>query len=156
VIFFIVSGCQETFTVQKGILDTSGIAPTDTKDLTRDWIPDISLRIMDVILVGPQRRVVQVSDLVPLQGGLEIYGSDRHGNHVYIPANSSLPDHQYVLAAGQRQASNDDGKVHCPLGSSDNKTKVSSIMNDESVAIRILTYHCSSFSRVNFLLDRWE
>jgi len=55
------------------------------------------------ILVGPQRRVVQVSDLVPLQGGLEIYGSDRQGNHVYIPANSSLPDHEYVIASGQRQ-----------------------------------------------------
>jgi|NorSeaMetagenome_1021524.scaffolds.fasta_scaffold124910_2 hypothetical protein len=104
--------CQETFTVQKGMLDTSGIAQrTDTEDVTRDWIPDIPLRIMDVILMGPQRRLVQVSDLVPLQGGLEIYGSDRHGNRVYIPANSSLPDHQYVLAVGQRATSIDDGKV---------------------------------------------
>ena len=94
------------------MLDASGIMQRAiTEDMTRDWIPDIPLRIMDVILVGPQRRVVQVSDLVPLQGGLEIYGSDRHGNRVYIPANSSLPDHQYILAAGQRDTSIDDGKV---------------------------------------------
>ncbi len=54
---------------------------------------------MDVILCGPQRRSVQVTDTVPLQGGL---GRDKHGNRVYIPANSSLPDHQYVLTADRQ------------------------------------------------------
>jgi len=48
-----------------------------------------------------QRRMVQVTDTVPLAGGLEIYGTDRHGNRVYIPAHSWLPEHQYVMASGQ-------------------------------------------------------
>jgi hypothetical protein len=53
-----------------------------------------------------------VTDLVPLEGGLEIYGADQHGNRVYIPANSSLRDHQYVLAAGQLLASHAESHGH--------------------------------------------
>jgi hypothetical protein len=88
----------------QGTLDTSQIAQqAEALEATRNWIPDIPIQPKDMILVGPQRRLVQVSDTVALQGGLEIYGTDRHGNRVYIPANSSLPDHQFVhLAARER------------------------------------------------------
>ena len=96
-------GYQETYEVHKGTINGSSTAlAADAQDVTRAWIPDMALRRMDVILVGPQRRVVQVTDLVPLKGGFEIYGTDRHGNRVYIPANSSQRDHQFVMAAGER------------------------------------------------------
>ena len=81
--------------LKKGTIDLVSVAQRcDALDATRSWIGDIGIKPMDVILCGPQRRSVQVTDTVPLQGGLEIYGRDKHGHRVYIPANSSLPDHQ--------------------------------------------------------------
>jgi len=91
------------YQVKKGTIDLVSVAQrSDALDATRSWIGDIGIKPMDVILCGPQRRSVQVTDTVPLQGGLEIYGRDKHGNRVYIPANSSLPDHQYVLTADRQ------------------------------------------------------
>jgi hypothetical protein len=58
---------KQGYTVTKGTIDMSAIAQrTDTLDATRAWLPDIPLRVMDVILVGPQRRVVQVTDLADI------------------------------------------------------------------------------------------
>jgi hypothetical protein len=38
-----------------------------------------------------------VSEVVPLQGGLEVYGTDAAGTHVYIPANSVRRDQHFLL-----------------------------------------------------------
>ena len=96
---------KETFTIEKGTVDLSFVAQrAEALEATREWIPDIPLHRLDMILVGPERRLVQVTDLLALKGGLEIYGVDKHGNHVYLPANSPLPEHKYVHAAGRRRA----------------------------------------------------
>jgi len=67
-----------------------------------EWVSDYSVKQGDTIVVGPQRMFVQVTDVVPLNGGHEIYGKDRGGGTVYIPANSSSKSNLHYSLAPPR------------------------------------------------------
>jgi len=97
---------EEYFTLRRGTLEKPGAAfLADRVEAARLWAPQrgsvtpTGVREGDVILVGPLKRLARVREAVPLDGGVEIYATDRYGVRVYIPANSPLAEHRWTPAA---------------------------------------------------------
>ncbi|KAJ1487778.1 hypothetical protein T484DRAFT_1888497, partial [Baffinella frigidus] len=97
---------EEYYTLRRSAIEKPGAAfLADRVEAARVWAPQrgsvtrTGIREGDVILVGPLKRLCRVREAVPLDGGVEIYATDRYGGRVYIPANSPLAEHAWTPAA---------------------------------------------------------